>query len=196
MPRRLRHDSAASACDCAAAGERVAARDSADHIDLEHYAPAYINWISNKLSRGASQQYLEQFGVGIEVWRLLMEVATRGQTSAQEAVKALGMNKASVSRALKGMLEQGLVHLALDESDGRVRQVSLTPKGRALHARIEQLALVREREFLSVLEPHERQQLIQMLRRLHDHLPEVEARARRFARNTPGAATRKNRRPA
>lgn len=144
------------------------------HIELEGYAPAYINWISNKLSRGASQYYLGLFGVGVEVWRLLMELAAKGRTTAQDASRALGMNKASVSRAMKTMQDQGLIALSLDRHDGRLRHARLTAKGRALHQRIERLALHREKVFLSVLDAQEQAQLMQMLRRLHEHLPEVE----------------------
>ena len=35
-------------------------------VDLDRYVPAYLTWIANKLSRGASQYYLNAFGVGIE----------------------------------------------------------------------------------------------------------------------------------
>lgn len=162
------------------------------HIDLERYAPAYINWISNKLSRGASQHYLELFGVGIEVWRLLVELAIKGRTSAQEASRALGMNKASISRAIKSMVEKELIHLSLDPRDGRMRHASLTRKGRALHDRIERLALFREREFLSVLDEAEQALLIDMLHRLHDHLPDVEVRTRQFIQSEGmGAPARK-----
>lgn len=151
-----------------------------EHLRLERYAPAYINWISNKLSRGASQHYLSLFGVGIEAWRLLVELAAKGKTTAQDASRALGMNKASVSRAMKSMQAQGLIALSLDSSDGRLRHARLTPKGRSLHLRIEELALHREQAFLSVLGAHERELLLGMLRRLHDHIPEVERQTQDF----------------
>ena len=35
-------------------------------VDLERYVPAFLTWIANKLSRGASQHYLAVFDVGIE----------------------------------------------------------------------------------------------------------------------------------
>ena len=28
------------------------------HLDLDRYVPAFLTWIANKLSRGASQHYL------------------------------------------------------------------------------------------------------------------------------------------
>lgn len=164
-----------------------------DHVDLTRYAPAYINWISNKLSRGASQHYLALFGVGVEVWRLMTEMAAKGPTTAQEASKAVGMNKASVSRAFRQMQDEGLIALSLDPQDGRLRHARLTPKGQALHQRIEQLALHRERVFLSVLSPREREQMLDMLRRLHDHLPEVEAQTQHYIRQHDLRPARTNR---
>lgn len=150
------------------------------HLRLQGYAPAYINWISNKLSRGASQHYLALFGVGIEVWRLLVELAEKGSITALDAAKALGMDKGSVSRALRSMQDEGLIVIRLDDADGRLRLARLTRKGRALHRRIEPLALHREQVFLSALTGAEQLQFLDMLRRLHDHLPEVEAATQHF----------------
>ena len=38
-------------------------------VDLDRYVPAFLTWIANKLSRGASQHYLSVFDVGIETDR-------------------------------------------------------------------------------------------------------------------------------
>lgn len=53
-------------------------------VDLDRYVPAYLTWIANKLSRGASQYYLNAFGVGIETWRCLVLLAVEGSISAQQ----------------------------------------------------------------------------------------------------------------
>ena len=158
----------------------MASPHRSSQLDLQAYAPAYINWISNKLSRGASQHYLALFGVGIEVWRLLVELAVKGQTTAQDAARNLGMDKGSVSRALRSMQADGLITVRLDADDGRLRLARLTRKGRDLHRRIEPLALHRHQVFLSALKPQEQAQFLDMLHRLHEHLPEVEAQTLRF----------------
>ncbi|MGE5116546.1 MAG: MarR family winged helix-turn-helix transcriptional regulator [Betaproteobacteria bacterium] len=144
-------------------------------VDLDRYVPAYLTWIANKLSRGASQAYLTTFGVGIETWRILVLLAIENSISAQRVSKVIGMDKASVSRAFKSMAESGLIGIALDPADGRLRIATLTAKGRKLHDRILEVALLRERAFLAVLTPAERDTLIGLLRRLHDNLPAVEA---------------------
>jgi DNA-binding MarR family transcriptional regulator len=85
------------------------------------------------------------------------------------------MDKASVSRCFKSMQARGLIRTELDAADGRVRRAVLTAQGRALHDRIRDVALERERVFLSVLDAGEVDTLIALLRRLHENLPAVEA---------------------
>ena len=89
-------------------------------VNLERYVPAYLTWIANKLSRGASQHYLSTFDVGIETWRCLVLLATEGAISAQQVSTVVGMDKGSVSRCFKSMQESGLIRTELDGAGGRV----------------------------------------------------------------------------
>jgi DNA-binding MarR family transcriptional regulator len=160
-------------------------------VDLERYVPAFLTWIANKLSRGASQHYLAVFDVGIETWRCLVLLAIEGQISAQKVSRVIGMDKASVSRTFKSMQTRGLITFSLDDSDGRLRLATLTRQGRDLHDQIIGVALERERAFLAVLTDGERETLIGLLRRLHENLPEVEAATTRYvAKAFPKARTR------
>lgn len=157
-------------------------------IDLDRYVPAYLTWIANKLSRGASQYYLAAFNVGIETWRCMVLLAVEGTVSAQRVSKVIGMDKASVSRCFKSMQAEGHIVLELDASDGHLRMAKLTPKGRELHDKIMGVALERERAFLSVLPPAECDTLISLLKRLHENLPEVESATEHYvAKHFPRA---------
>lgn len=161
-------------------------------IDLDRYVPAVLTWVSNKLSRGASQHYLNVFDVGIETWRCLVLLAIEGSISAQQVSRIIGMDKASVSRCFKSMQARGLITMGLDAEDGRLRIATLTPKGRELHDQILGMALEREKAFLSVLSEAERETLIGLLRRLHENLPAVEAATARYiAQRYPQAARRR-----
>jgi len=153
-------------------------------VDLERYVPAFLTWIANKLSRGASQHYLAVFDVGIETWRCLVLLAIEGRISAQKVSKVIGMDKASVSRTFKSMQSRGLITFSLDDADGRLRLATLTKKGRELHDQIIGVALERERAFLAVLRDDERETLIGLLKRLHENLPEVEAATTRYVDKT------------
>ncbi len=166
-------------------------------VDLEHYAPAYFTWIANKLSGGASQAYLAAFDVGIETWRVLVLLAIEPSLSAQRICKVIGMDKASVSRTFKSMQARGFITIGLDAVDGRLRVASITPEGRAMHDKILDIALDRDRALMSVLAPEEREQLLSLLRRLHDNLPAVEASTSRFlALHYPHAARGRKKAPA
>jgi DNA-binding MarR family transcriptional regulator len=148
--------------------------------DLERYLPAFLSWIASKLQRGASQHYLNVFGVGIETWRCLMLLAIESSISAQRVSRIIGMDKSSVSRCFKRMQEQGLITMALDDADGRLRIAKLTTKGRKLHDQMIGIALERERALVEVLEPRELDTLIGLLRRLHENLPAVEKATDRY----------------
>ena len=157
-------------------------------VDLDRYVPAFLTWIANKLSRGASQHYLRVFDVGIETWRCLVLLAIHDSISAQQVSRIIGMDKASVSRCFKGMQAKGYITLSLDADDGRVRIATLTKKGRQVHDQILGVALERERAFLDVLSVAERETLIKLLQRLHENLPAVEDAtelyvAKRFAKS-------------
>jgi len=161
-------------------------------VDLERYVPAFLTWIANKLSRGASQHYLSAFDVGIETWRCLVMLALESSVSAQRISKLVGLDKASVSRCFKSMQARGLIALSLSQDDGRVRIATLTKVGRELHDRIIGIAMERERAFLEVLSEAEREVLIGLLRRLHNNLPEVEAKTERYvAQRFPEIAQRR-----
>jgi DNA-binding MarR family transcriptional regulator len=171
--------------------------DPPAQVDLARYVPAFLTWIANKLSRGASQAYLAAFDVGIETWRCLVLLAIEGSISAQNVSRIIGMDKASVSRCFKSMQARGLITLELHADDGRMRLATLTPSGRALHNQILGMALERERAFLAVLSDAERETLIGLLTRLHENLPAVEvATSRYLVQHYPEAARRRKARPA
>jgi DNA-binding MarR family transcriptional regulator len=160
--------------------------------DLERYLPAFLSWIASKLQRGASQHYLNVFDVGIETWRCLMLLAIENSISAQRVSRIIGMDKASISRCFKRMQARGLITMALDEGDGRLRIARLTAKGRKLHDQMIGIALERERALVEVLTPAELDTLIGLLQRLHENLPAVEEATERYvAQRFPKAAKRR-----
>jgi DNA-binding MarR family transcriptional regulator len=157
-------------------------------VDLERNVPAFLTWVANKLSRGASQHDLAVFDVGIEAWRCLVLLAIENSISVQKVSKVIGMDKASVSRTFKSMQARCLISFSPDDGDGRLRLARLTPRGRELHDRIIGVALEPERAFLSVLTDDERETLIGLLRRLHENLPEVDAATTKYISRTIPAA--------
>ncbi|BFM06357.1 MarR family winged helix-turn-helix transcriptional regulator [Halioxenophilus aromaticivorans] len=149
-------------------------------IQLDRYVPALLTWISNKLSRGASVLYLENFGVGIETWRCLVLLAAGEPISAQTISQTIGLDKASVSRCFKRMLSDGLIELKDDAFDKRSKLATITAKGQQLHNQIMAVALVREQALLKDLTEAEVETLLVLLNKMHKNLPSVEAASQQF----------------
>ena len=72
-----------------------------------------------------------------------------------------------------------------------MRIATLTKKGRELHSQIIGIALERERAFLSALQPDEVATLINLLQRLHENLPMVEAATARYVKQNFPKVTRR-----
>lgn len=143
-------------------------------LDLENYVPAYLTFVATKLASGAASTYRKHFGVGIEIWRVLVMLALDEKVSVNMVCKLIGMDKGSVSRCFKSMHEKGLITFSSDPKDGRVRYATLTQAGRDKHDQIKGVALERQRALLSCVTPEESKILIKLLHRLHGNLPEVE----------------------
>lgn len=193
----LAHEAANAHAGHAPAPVKRRQREISSVEDLERYLPAFLNWIASKLMRGASQHYLNVFDVGVELWRCLMLLAIENSISAQRVSSIIGMDKASVSRCFKRMQARGLITMALDDTDGRLRIAKLTAKGRKLHDQMIGIALERERALVEVLTPAELDTLIGLLQRLNQNLPAVEeATSRYVAQRFPKATARRRSRPA
>lgn len=143
-------------------------------IDLEQYVPAYLTFTATKLASGAAAVYRKYYGVGIEVWRVLVMLALEEKVSVNMVCKLIGMDKGSVSRCFKTMYEKGFITFSVDPDDGRVRYATLTPAGRAKHDEIKAVALERQRVLLSCLSDAEAQTFMGLLLRVHANLPNVE----------------------
>jgi DNA-binding MarR family transcriptional regulator len=154
----------------------IAGTDGGAVLDLERYVPALITFIANKLSRSASALYRKRFHVNITEWRILALLAIQPGIPAAHICHIIGFDKGPVSRTLSLMRGRGLVAIKSDPNDGRTRAISLTPKGRATHDEIIGIALERERRLLACLQHDEREQLIQLLVRVHSNLAAVTDR--------------------
>lgn len=155
----------------------------ANGIDLENYAPAYFTFVTTKLASGAASVYRKHFGVGIEIWRVLVMLALDEKVSVNMVCKLIGMDKGSVSRCFKSMYEKGFITFSHDPRDGRVRYATLTDAGWRKHDEIKAVALERQRAFLSCLNPEESKTLIGLLHRLHGNLPNVELATQQYLRS-------------
>jgi DNA-binding MarR family transcriptional regulator len=144
-------------------------------LDLDRHVPYFFTYISNRLSRGASDTYRKHFGLGITEWRVMGVLAGMPDISANQIIGAIGLDKGAVSRSLHVLDQRRLLISEPDPKDNRSRIIRLSKAGDALHDRIIVAALAREERLLSCLSPQEVESFIVCLRKLRANVAYVNA---------------------
>jgi putative acetyltransferase len=107
----------------------------------------------------------------------LLEIERRGRISQRSLAAALRLDKSTTSRVVQALFAAGLVKVAPDELDARVRAASLTAAGRAKVAEIHRLANDRVQRALALLEPAERATVLDGMARYARALARSRAQA-------------------
>jgi len=84
--------------------------------------------------------------------------------------------KSRVTKIISGLLEKGLVVRIEDPADGRIKLISLTPKGRATCDEIAAFIATLHEMILQELDPEERKQVLTVLERLRTSMEAVKQR--------------------
>jgi len=103
-------------------------------IDFERYLPTVLSRVMGRLRSSANEFFGKQYGISLLEWRIVSFVAAQGPSSAYSIWTEGALDKAAVTRALRGLRERGLV--AVQDVAGQKRRktaVTLTPAGMALH---------------------------------------------------------------
>ena len=97
-------------------------------LELDTYWPYQIIVLAERLSRRTSA-IVKQHGLNLSQWRVLAAIAEVPGRTSVEVVSITPMDKGIVSRATKGLLEQGLIYRKASQSDGRISHLHLTEAG-------------------------------------------------------------------
>jgi len=152
-----------------------AARVSEQRLNLDRFLPYRLSVLSNRVSDAIARQYSRRFGLTIPEWRVMAVLGQGGDVSAREVAARTAMDKVRVSRAVTGLVAAKRVQRQIDEADGRVSRLSLTPRGRAIYDEIVPLALHLEELLLSSLSPDERGVLDRLMAKLDRRIGHLHA---------------------
>lgn len=144
----------------------AAAQTPAQSLILDEYLPYRLSVASNAVSRLIARAYEDRFGLTIPQWRLICVLAEGGAAAQGGLVNRTGMDKVTVSRAARGLLNRRLVERAEHQADGRSHLLVLTDEGLRLQAEIAPLALAYEAALIAGLGPSEVALLKRLLSRL------------------------------
>jgi DNA-binding MarR family transcriptional regulator len=138
-------------------------------LDLDHYIPGLLLWVSNRLTSSASQLYRRRFDIGVTEWRVLAYFHIYPWTTAASACELMGIDKAAASRSVSSLSAAG--YLASRPLGQRRVQYSLTDAGRKLHDEVVRVALDREKALMAGFSSQERTVLEGFLHRLLANTP-------------------------
>lgn len=122
-------------------------------FDLGAFLPYRLATAAARVSRGFAERYGRSFGLSIPEWRVMAHLATGGALSVRDVHVRVDLDKPAVTRAAQRLEAAGLLAREIDPADRRLVQLSLTPAGAELMARLVPLALDYQREVLTALGP-------------------------------------------
>lgn len=137
-------------------------------LNLSEFLPYQLSVASFAVSGVIAREYETRFGLRIPEWRVMALLGERGELSQRALVDASGMDKVTVNRAAKAMVERALVKRLPGSRDGRSHGLLLTRAGEALYQEIVPVARAMDARLSGVLSVEERVQLSALLQRMRN----------------------------
>ncbi len=154
-------------------------RQSRKSLRLDDYLPYRLSVAANAVSRLVARAYEDRFGLSVPQWRLMAVLGEASPLTPQKLCGRTVMDKVTVMRAARALLQRKLVRRLPNALDGRSHRLVLTSAGRRMYARIAPLALAYEARLMAGLARTEVAQLEKCLRRLQDAASDLTDRAGR-----------------
>ena len=139
-------------------------------IDLTIFLPYQLTHLATQVSNDFSGIYKKEFDLTIPQWRIMANLAQLGQSTSKQLCTQADMDKSTVSRAVKALIDEGLIYSELNKHDKRAAFLMLSDKGMALYEKITPQALQWEQALLSCLSNDEQHQLIAIFDKLKNKL--------------------------
>jgi DNA-binding MarR family transcriptional regulator len=139
-------------------------------LAMDDFVTVRLVLLAGVISRGASEVFEARFGVKNTELRILVQLAGKGPLPVNEIARLTRVDKAWISRSLKGLERRGLVSRDAHPTDTRASLVALTAKGRALMADIAPVAEARNARLLEGLDRAEVDRLLDALLARADEL--------------------------
>lgn len=145
-------------------------------LKLEHFLPYKLSALSNKISRIIAKTYKDKFALSVTEWRIMAVLGEFPGSSADEVSLKTQVEKSLISRSLHKLLKRHLIERAVDETDRRRQNLTLTEAGQDVYSQIVPVSYKYESLLTECLSDKEREQLDKLLNRLNEHAIEVEER--------------------
>ncbi len=142
---------------------------------LDDFIPYQLSTASNAVSDLISNEYKSRFGLKIPEWRVMAVLGSRGASTQRQLVEATLMDKVTVNRAVKTLVDRELLGRSPNNADGRSHHLLLSQTGRDLYDQIMPAAEVMEKKIMAVLTTDDRRQLSAMLAKIKQSADDILA---------------------
>src|SRR5579871_2833155 len=142
------------------------ARAARQSLRLDDYLPYRLSVAANAVSQLIARAYVDRFGLTVPQWRVMAVLGEQSSLTQQALCGRTVMDKVTVMRAARGLLQRRLLSRQPNAEDARSHRLSLTAAGRRMYAQVAPLALKYEALLVSGIEPDDIHKLEQGLRRL------------------------------
>jgi DNA-binding MarR family transcriptional regulator len=139
-------------------------------LELGNYLPYLINRVGFALVESFTAQALTPHGLSIAMWRVLAALSNNGEQRQIDLVEMTSIDASTMSRLVTRLVRDGLVTRARSKSSSREVVVALSPKGRALVARLIPIAQQLERTASAGLPAKDLAALKRLLSRVYENL--------------------------
>ena len=139
-------------------------------IDRLFRRPGFLLRRAHQLSVGLFEQYCAQLRLTPPQFGVLYVVDAVGPLDQTTLSRALGFDKVTTLRIVRGLESRGMLGRTVNGQDARKLLLELTPEGRDVLAQAELLSAASSEHILSPLAPSERKTLLGLLQKLCDGL--------------------------
>ncbi|MFJ8750410.1 MarR family winged helix-turn-helix transcriptional regulator [Streptomyces sp. NPDC102441] len=144
----------------------VKREDGRDLVPISDLLSYRLSRTSSALSRSAALRYRREFDVSLGEWRTIALIAADPTLTLNRLARRAGLDKAQMSRVVRGLVERGLV--SRTEGVGRSRQLALTGAGVEVYRGLIGAANERDEAFSALLSGEEARVLGRALEKLAD----------------------------
>ncbi len=135
-------------------------------FSLDSFLPFRLSVLSQSVSRLIENIYSDLYGLTMNQWRCLALIANQPGITAKELCEKAVLDKMTVSRALRALLNRRLISRTASIKDGRSQHLDLTPIGREIYDKVIPLARDCEARLLQALSEQERTNLSEIMEKL------------------------------
>ena len=120
-------------------------------LDLATFLPYRLANLASKMSEEFADVYQQQSDLTIPQWRILFNLAQFGQSHAKALCEQAAMDKSTVSRAIKALIDKRYVLSLENPQDKRANLLALSDEGHSLYQQLAPAALAWEQDLLASL---------------------------------------------